>query len=231
MVLALRRMRLPGFQIAKYGGLSRATVSRILTRHGLAKISDLDPPPPAIRYQREHPGDLLHIDIKKLGRIVRPGHRVTGNKRDHFPGAGWEFVHVAIDDASRIAYAKIMPDEKIGSVTEFLREALAHFASFGIPVRQLMSDNGPAYRLQPIAAFLQNLGIVHIFTRPYTPRTNGKAKRFIQTTLREWAYVAVYQKTPHTANNTSNSGSIVTTGTDLTLPLNSKLLSNHSTYP
>ena len=112
-------------------------------------------------------------------------------------GAGWEFVHVAIDDASRIAYAKIMPDEKIGSVTEFLREALAHFASFGIPVRQLMSDNGPAYRLQPIAAFLQNLGIVHIFTRPYTPRTNGKAKRFIQTTLREWAYVAVYQNSAH----------------------------------
>ena len=197
VVLALRQMRLPGFQIAKYSDLSRATVSRILTRHGLAKLSDLDPPPPAIRYQREHPGDLLHIDIKKLGRIVRPGHRVTGNKRDHFPGAGWEFVHVAIDDASRMAYAKIMPDEKIDSVTEFLREALAHFASFGIRVRQLMSDNGPAYRSRPVATFLQKLGIEHIFTRPYTPRTNGKAERFIQTSLREWAYAAVYQNSAH----------------------------------
>ena len=197
VVLALRQMRLPGFQIAKYSDLSRATVSRILTRHGLAKLSDLDPPPPAIRYQREHPGDLLHIDIKKLGRIVRPGHRVTGNKRDHFPGAGWEFVHVAIDDASRMAYAKIMPDEKIGSVTEFLREALAHFASFGIRVRQLMSDNGPAYRSRPVATFLHQLGIEHIFTRPYTPRTNGKAERFIQTSLREWAYAAVYQNSAH----------------------------------
>jgi len=105
-------MLLPGFQNAKCGGLSRATVSRILTRHGLAKLSDLDPPPPAIRCQREHPGNLLHIDIKKLGRIVRPCHRVTGNKRDHLPGAGWEFVHVAIDEASRMAYAEIMPDEK-----------------------------------------------------------------------------------------------------------------------
>ena len=197
VVLALRRMRLPGFQIAKYGGLSRATVSRILTRHGLAKISDLDPPPPAIRYQREHPGDLLHIDIKKLGRIVRPGHRVTGNKRDHVPGAGWEFVHVAIDDASRIAYAKIMPDEKIGSVLEFLSEALAYFASLGIEVRQLMSDNGSAYRSYPVAAFLHQQVIEHIFTRPYTPRTNGKAERFIQTSLREWAYAAVYQNSRH----------------------------------
>jgi len=122
---------------------------RVLTRHGLAKLRDLDPPPPAIRYQRQRPGDLLHIDIKKLGRIVRPGHRVTGNKCDHVPGAGWEFVHIAIDDASRIAYAKIMPDEKIGSVLEFLREALAYFASLDIKVRQLMSDNGSAYPLLP----------------------------------------------------------------------------------
>jgi transposase InsO family protein len=197
VVIALCQMCLPGFQIAKYSDLSRATVSRILTRHGLAKLSDLDPPPPAIRYQREHPGDLLHIDIKKLGRIVRPDHRVTGNKRDHFPGAGWEFVHVAIDDASRMAYAKIMADEKIGSVTEFLRGALAHFASFGIRVLQLMSDNGPAYRSQPVAAFVEKLGIKHIFTRPYTPRTNGKAERFIQTSLRQWAYAAVYQNSAH----------------------------------
>jgi len=110
VVLALRQMRLPGFQIAKCSDLSRATVSRILTRHGLAKLSDLDPPPPAIRYQREHPGDLLHIDIKKLGLIVRHGHRVTGNKRDHFLGAGWEFVHVVIDDASRVGLRRRLPE-------------------------------------------------------------------------------------------------------------------------
>jgi len=149
------------------------------------RLAHPHPPPPAIRYQREHPGDLLRIDIKKLGHIVRPRHRVTGNMRDHFPGAGWEFVHVAIDDASRMAYAKIMPDEKITSVTEFLRQALIHFASFSVRIRQLMSDNGPAYRSQPVATFLQKLGIEHIFTRPHTPRTNGKAERFIQTSLRE----------------------------------------------
>ena len=191
------RMRLPGFQIAKYGSLSRATVSRILTRYGLAKLFDLDPPPAAICYQREHPGDLLHIDIKKLGRIVRLGHRATGDKRDQFPSTGWEFVHLAINDASRMAYAKIMPNEKIASATEFLRQALAHFASFGIRVRQLMSDNGSAHRSQLVAAFLQKLRIEHIFTRRYTPRSNGNAEHFIQTSLREWAYAAVYQNSAH----------------------------------
>ena len=197
VVLSLRRLRMPGFQIAHQSGLSKATVSRILARHGLSKLSALDPAPPVIRYERKNPGELLHIDIKKLGRIMRPGHRVTGNPKDHVPGAGWEYVHVAIDDASRIAYAQILPDERHQSVLTFLHNALTYYASLGIKVERLMSDNGPAYRSAPIAATLRHLGIRHIFTRPYTPRTNGKAERFIQTSLREWAYAAVYSNSAH----------------------------------
>jgi transposase InsO family protein len=197
VVLSLRRLRMPGFQIARQSGLSKPTVSRILQRHGLNSLTSLDPSPAVVRYEREHPGELLHIDIKKLGRIVRPGHRVTGNPKDHVSGAGWEYVHVAIDDASRIAYAEIMPDEKHQSVEIFLKKALSYSASLGIKVERLMSDNGPAYRSRPIAQMLRKLGIRHIFTKPYTPKTNGKAERFIQTSLREWAYAAVYQNSDH----------------------------------
>jgi transposase InsO family protein len=197
VVLSLRRLRMPSFQIARQSGLSKATVSRILRRHGLNSLSSLDPAPAVVRYERQHPGELLHIDIKKLGRIVRPGHRVTGDRKDHVPGAGWEYVHVAIDDASRIAYAEILPDEKHLSVEIFLKKALSYFSSLGITVERLMSDNGPAYRSRPIARLLRELGIRHIFTKPYTPKTNGKAERFIQTSLREWAYAAVYQNSDH----------------------------------
>jgi transposase InsO family protein len=192
---------MPGFQIAHQSGLSKASVSRILSRHGLSKLSALDPAPPVIRYERKNPGELLHIDIKKLGRIIRPGHRVTGDLKDHVPGAGWEFVHVAIDDASRIAYAQILPDERRESVLLFLRNALAYYASLGIKVEALMSDNGPAYRSLLVAKTLRHLGIRHLFTRPYTPRTNGKAERFIQTSLREWAYAAVYSNSAHRENH------------------------------
>jgi len=197
VVLSMRRLRMPGFQIARQSGLSRPTVSRILQRHGLNKLSALDPAPAVVRYERKNPGELLHIDIKKLGRIQRPSHRVTGDRRDQSRGAGWEYVHVAIDDASRIAYAEILPDEKYGSVEIFLKKALSYFASLGIKVERLMSDNGAAYRSRPIAAFLRSKDIRHIFTKPYTPKTNGKAERFIQTTLREWAYAAVYQNSDH----------------------------------
>ena len=197
VVLSLRRLRMPGFQIARQSGLSKPTVSRILQRHGLNSLASLDPAPAVVRYERQHPGELLHIDIKKLGRIVRPGHRVTGNPKDHVSGAGWEYVHVAIDDASRIAYAEILPDEKHQSVEIFLKKALSYYASLGIKVERLMSDNGSAYRSRPIALMLQKLGIRHIFTKPYTPKTNGKAERFIQTSLREWAYAAVYQNSDH----------------------------------
>jgi len=201
VVLALRRMRLPGFQIARQSGLSKATVSRILARHGLSKLSALEPAKPVIRYQRQHPGELLHMDIKKLARIVRPSHRVTGDRRDKARGAGYEYVHVAIDDASRIAFAQILPDETHHSVRSFLYNTLKHFASLGIRVRRLMTDNGSAYRSKYIASDLHKLQIRHLLTKPYTPRTNGKAERFIQTSLREWAYAAIYQNSAHRADH------------------------------
>ncbi len=201
VVLALRRLRLPGFQIARRSGLSRATVSRLLRRHGLARLSDLEPAPPVVRYQRQHPGELLHFDIKKLGRIVRPSHRVTHDRRDQVRGAGWEFVHVCIDDASRLAFAQIMPDETQHSAVLFLERALAYFASLGIKVQRIMSDNGSCYRSYLFRAATQRHRLRHLFTRPYTPRTNGKAERFIQTSLREWAYAAVYSHSAHRADH------------------------------
>jgi transposase InsO family protein len=201
VVLELRRMRLPGFQIALKSGLSKATVSRILARHSLSKLSELEPAKPIVRYQRQHPGELLHMDIKKLARIVKPSHRVTHDRRDETRGAGYEYVHVAIDDASRIAFAQILPDETHHSVRRFLYNALHHFASLGIRVRRLMTDNGSAYRSKYIASDLRQLQIRHLFTKPYTPRTNGKAERFIQTSLREWAYAATYQNSAHRADH------------------------------
>ncbi|MBA3544483.1 MAG: IS481 family transposase [Chthoniobacterales bacterium] len=201
VVLALRRLRLPGFQIARQSGLSRATVSRLLRRHGLARLSALEPAPPVVRYQRQHPGELLHFDIKKLGRIVRPSHRVTHDRRDQVRGAGWEYVHVCIDDASRLAFAQIMPDEGQHSAVLFLERALAYFASLGIKVQRIMSDNGSCYRSHLFRAATQRHRLRHLFTRPYTPRTNGKAERFIQTSLREWAYAAVYAHSAHRADH------------------------------
>ena len=157
------------------------------------RLALLDPPPPARRYQRAHPGELIHLDIKKLARIERPSHRVTGNRRDLVKGAGWEFVHVAIDDASRIAFARIMPDESKHSAIAFLHTALDYFRSLGIEPKALRSDNGACYVSKLFAQSRQALGLRHLLTRPYTPRTNGKAERFIQTSLREWAYARTYQ--------------------------------------
>lgn len=193
VVLSLRRMRLPGFQIARQCGLSRATVSRILRRHRLHRLSLLDPPVVVQRYCREHPGELIHLDIKKLARIARVGHRVTGNPQDHTRGAGYEYVHVAIDDATRIAFARIMPDEGQHSAIAFLHAALAYFRSLGIKAKSIMSDNGSCYRSKLMARSCRSLRLRHLFTRPYTPRTNGKAERFIQTSLREWAYARTYR--------------------------------------
>ena len=191
-VLALRRRRLPGFQIARAAKLSKASVSRFLHRHA-ARLLALSPPPPVIRYEREHPGDLLHFDIKKLARIVRPGHRVTGDRqRDHTRGAGWEYLHIAIDDHSRISFAQILPDETARSVIAFLHAALAFFKRLGVRIQRLYSDNGPAYRSRALASQVATLGLKHRFTRFYTPKTNGKAERFIQTSLREWAYAHSY---------------------------------------
>jgi transposase InsO family protein len=192
-VEALRRQRWTGHCIARHTGLSRATVSRILRRLKLSRMRDLDPKPLVQRYEHGAAGDLLHLDIKKLGRIVRPSHRVTGDRRDSVEGAGWEYVHVAIDDHSRIAFSAIYPDEKQASVLDFLRAALAYYARLGIRFLALLTDNGPAYRSRQFAQACQALGLKHRFTRPYTPRTNGKAERFIQTALREWAYARTYQ--------------------------------------
>lgn len=201
VVLALRRLRLPGFQIARQSACSKATVSRLLRRHGLARLSALEPAVPVVRYQRQVPGELLHFDIKKLGRIVRPSHRVTHDRRDQVRGAGWEFVHVCIDDASRLAFAQIMPDERHHSAVAFLQNALAYFASLGIKTQALMSDNGSCYRSHHFRATIRQLGLRHLFTRPYTPRTNGKAERFIQTSLREWAYARSYAHSAQRADH------------------------------
>jgi transposase InsO family protein len=191
-VQALRRERWTGQRIAQQTGLSRATVSRILRRAKLSRMRDLEPRVPVHRYEHAAAGDLLHLDIKKLGRIVRPSHRVTGNRRDSVGGAGWEYVHVAIDDHSRIAFSAIYPDEKQASVLHFLQAALAYYARLGIAFQAILTDNGPAYRSHAMAAACRTLGLKHRFTRPYTPRTNGKAERFIQTALREWAYASSY---------------------------------------
>jgi len=192
-VLALRRHKLPGFQIARTARLSKATVSRLLRRHGLHRLSALEPPPPVLRYEREHPGELIHFDIKKLARIERTGHRITGDRqRDHTRGAGWEYLHIAIDDHSRLAFAALFPDETARSAIAFLHTALAFFARLGIQAQRVYSDNGSAYRARAMRAAVAALGLKHRFTRPYTPKTNGKAERFIQTSLREWAYAHAY---------------------------------------
>jgi transposase InsO family protein len=192
-VEVLRRQRWTGCRIALQTGLSRATVSRILQRLGINRIRDLDPKPVVRRYEHAAPGDLLHLDIKKLVRIARPSHRVTGDRRDTVRGIGSEAVHVAIDDHSRIAFSAIYPDETKESVEAFLYQALAYYARPGIHCKALLTDNGSAYRSYYFARVCRQLGLKHRFTQPYTPRTNGKAERFIQTALREWAYARIYQ--------------------------------------
>jgi transposase InsO family protein len=189
----LRRQRWTGVRIAKATGLSRATVSRVLTRLQLNTARSLEPTMPIIRYEHPAPGDLLHIDIKKLARIHKPGHRLTGNPQDETRGAGWEFLYVAIDDHSRIAFTAMLLDEKGLSASRFLRKAVAYFARLGIIVRRVMTDNGPCFCSRRFAASCRKFQIRHIRTRIYTPRTNGKAERFIQTAIREWAYARIYQ--------------------------------------
>ena len=192
-VEALRRQRWTGKQIAAELTISPATVSRILKRLGLNRIAALDPAEPVRRYERDHPGELIHIDIKKLGRFERVGHRITGSpQQGKSRGAGWEFVHVCIDDASRIAFSQILPDEKKQSAVAFLTAAVAYYASLGVTVARVMTDNGSCYRSAAFRKACHGLGLKHIRTRPYTPKTNGKAERFIQTALREWAYAQAY---------------------------------------
>ena len=189
----LRRRRWTGKAIAVELGISPATVSRILRRLGLSRMRDLAPAAPVRRYERERPGELIHIDIKKLGRFEAIGHRITADRRQgRSRGAGWDFVHVCIDDASRVAFSRILPDEKKESATAFLEAALAYYRGLGVEVARVMTDNGSCYRSKAFRDACRDLGLRHIRTRPYTPKTNGKAERFIQTALREWAYAQAY---------------------------------------
>ena len=190
----LRRHRWTGKQIAAEVGVSPATVSRILKRLGLNRIQALEPAEPVRRYEREQPGELIHIDIKKLGRFERVGHRITGDRKgqSNSRGVGWEFVHVCIDDASRVAFSQILPDERKASAVAFLKAAVAYYASLGVRVARVMTDNGSCYKAFDFRGACRDLGLKHIRTKPYTPKTNGKAERFIQTALREWAYAQAY---------------------------------------
>lgn len=191
---ALRRQRLIGKTIAAEVGVSPATVSRILRRLGLNRLKALEPAEPVRRYERERPGELIHIDIKKLGRFNRIGHRIPGHhlRQARDRGVGWDHVHVAIDDHSRIAFTQIKPDEKSRSAIAFLKAAVAYYASLGVKVEQVMTDNGACYKSFAFGKACKGLGLKHIRTKPYTPKTNGKAERFIQTSLREWAYARAY---------------------------------------
>jgi transposase InsO family protein len=200
-IAELRRRRCTGKQIAQEVGVSPATVSRVLRRLGLNKLSALEPAAPVIRYERKTPGEMIHLDIKKLGRFDRVGHRITGDRtgQSNSRGIGWEFVHVSIDDASRLAFSQIMPDEKKQSATAFLKAAVAYYNHLGITVARVMTDNGSCYRAFEFRDACRDLGLKHIRTRPYTPKTNGKAERFIQTALREWAYAQAYPTSQHRA--------------------------------
>jgi transposase InsO family protein len=191
-IACLRRLRLSGAEIAELLAMPYSTVSAILARIGLGRLSTLEPREPANRYEKARPGELIHVDVKKLGKIGRPGHRVNGDRRTRSRGVGWEFVHVCIDDATRLAYAEVLEDEKGATAVGFLRRALAFFASYGISVERVLTDNGPAYRSVVHALACRALGLKHSRTRPYRPRTNGKAERFIRTLLGGWAYGAIY---------------------------------------
>ncbi len=200
VIASLRRLHMTGAEIAETLRMPLSTVSGILTRIGLGKLWRLEPLEPPNRYEKKRPGELLHIDVKKLGRISGgAGHRVTGNRRrqgstNHSARTtGWEYVHVAIDDATRLVYVEVLADEKAVTAIGFLRRAVAHYAAFGIRVERLMTDNGSAYRATIHALACKALKVKHIRTRPYRPRTNGKAERFIRTMLGGWAYGAIYQ--------------------------------------
>ena len=191
-IVELRRRRLTQARIATSLGVSEATVSRVLRRAGLSKLAALQPTEPVQRYEHAAPGELLHIDTKKLGRIERLGHRITGDRRDTVDRAGWEMLFVAVDDHARIAFTQMQPDERAPSAVAFLRAAAAYYAGLGVTVRRVLTDNGSAFRSSAWRETCVELGIVHKRTRAYRPQTNGKAERFIQSALREWAYGIAY---------------------------------------
>lgn len=193
-IAALRRVRMTAAEIAECLGMALSTVSAVLNRIGLGRLSRLEPPEPPNRYERAKPGELIHIDVKKLGRIERgAGHRVTGKRTRQAKGVGWERVHVCVDDATRLAYVEVLPDERARTAIGFLKRAVAFYAAHGIEVERVMTDNGPAYVSIAHAIACRALKIRHIRTRPFRPRTNGKAERFIRTMLGGWAYGAIYR--------------------------------------
>jgi transposase InsO family protein len=192
-ICRLRRdQRLPAIQIARKLRIARSTVGAVLRRAGLAQLEPAAPRAPVVRYERQRPGELVHVDIKSLGRIEGVGHRIHGDRRHRVKGIGWEHAHVCVDDASRVAYVELLPTLRAPDACGFVRRALQWFARHGVTVERVMTDNGSAYVSQPFRALCQELGVRHIRTRPYRPRTNGKAERFIQTLLREWAYGRPY---------------------------------------
>jgi len=191
-ITELRRKLFTQARIATYLGVSKATVSRVLRRAGLSRFSDLAPVEAVQRYEREAPGDLLHIDIKKLGKFSDVGHRITGDYTRRTKGLGWEYLFVAIDDHARVAFTAMRPDERKDSADSFLREAVAYFAELGVKVQRVLTDNGPAFHSFAFRDACVELGIQQKFTRAYRPQTNGKAERFIQSALREWAYGRAY---------------------------------------
>jgi len=191
VIVELRRRRLIQARIATSTGVSKSTVGRVLTRAGLSRLKDLEPSEPVVRYEHAHPGDLIHIDTKKLGRIERMGKRIPGSSRSPI-GAGWEYLFVAIDDHARIGFTDMHPDEAKASAVQFLRNTVAYFRSLGVRPKRLLTDNGSAFRSKDFAKACRLLNLKHSFTRPYRPQTNGKAERFIQSALREWAYGIPY---------------------------------------
>lgn len=204
LIRLLRQAKLVAAEIAARLPLARSTVSAVLSRLGLGRLRYLNPPPPVHRYEWSHPGALVHMDIKKLGRIAQPSHRVTGNRRHSLGGVSWEYMHVAIDDCSRFTYVEILPDDKRYTATAFWLRALRVLRQRGIQVERVLTDNGGAYRSRPFRKACRWLGIVTKRTRPYRPQTNGKAERVIQTLLRKWAYAVPY------ANSTHRSAALTT---------------------
>lgn len=203
VVEVLRRARCTQDHIARETGLSTATVSRILKKRGISRLASLEPNKPRPRYERETPGEIIHIDIKKLGRFNKVGHRITGdrrrqsNQRANGTAPGWEYVHVAIDDHSRVAYSDIFTNEKKESAIAHLKAAVAYYRLLGVTVTRVMTDNGSCYRSKAFARVCKRLKLKHLFTKPYTPQTNGKAERFIQTAIREWAYATQFENSQH----------------------------------
>ena len=208
LIVELRKRRMLQSRIASYAGVSSSTVSRVLARAGLSRLSDLQPTEPVVRYEHDAPGDMLHIDTKKLGRIVRPSHRVTGNRRDSVDGAGWETLFVAIDDHARIAFTAMHPDEKAPQAVAFLRSAVAYYEGLGVSIKRLPTDNGAAFRSREFAAACKALGVQHKFTRPYRPN-----RRCASGPMAGHTRIELSEHKPYIA------GSITTTGTGLTAAL------------